>query len=102
MKWVEEITSTQKIFALIAAVSMAFGWMFLTFETISASETKWDSHAQVNICGKVADARVKIAKQKSYIKHAQPKGANLAMAQDDIAAQEQKIKTLDPDHRCRQ
>jgi hypothetical protein len=103
MKW-EEVTTAQKtvagMFGLVVSVSMAFGFMYATFETVAASEMKWDNHTQILVCRTVAQARIQKSERESYIKHAKPAPADKAQAKDKIEALQKEIDTLDPKRRC--
>ena len=99
-----DITTAQKIvagmFALVVSVSAGFGFMYATFETVSASEMKWDNHTQILVCRTVAQTRIQVAKLESYIKHANPSASEKAQAKDQIAALKEEIQILDPQRRC--
>ena len=74
--------------------------MTATFETTVAAEQKWSNHSQQLVCRTVAQARIKIAKLKSYIEHAQPPPSGRAQAEDEIVALEKEIDILDPKRVC--
>jgi hypothetical protein len=99
-----DFTAAQKtaalVFALVASISGGFGFMYATFETVSASEMKWDQHTQILVCRTVAQTRIRVAKLESYIKHAKPPPNEVAQAKDEIAALKEEIQILDPQRRC--
>jgi hypothetical protein len=100
MKW-EEVTNMQKAIGMFCVFIVAvFGWMTTTFETISAADQKWNNHSQQLVCRTVAQARIKIAKLKSYLEHAAPSPAERAQAEDEIEALEKEIDILDPKRVC--
>jgi len=100
MKW-EEVTGMQKAIGMFCVFIVAvFGWMTTTFETTSAAEQKWQNHSQQLVCRTVAQARIKIAKLESFIKHAKPEASEQAQAEDEIAALKEEIDILDPDRVC--
>ena len=81
------------------SIVAAVGWMTATFETTAAADQKWADHSQQLVCRTVAQARIKIAKLKSYIKHANPAPGDKAQAEDEIEALQEEIDILDP-KRC--
>ncbi|MDB4312036.1 hypothetical protein N9937_01270 [bacterium] len=96
-----EITDMQKVAATFCiSVVAALGWMTATFETTSAATEKWNNHSQQLVCRTVAQARIKIAKLESYIKHATPTPSEKAQALDEINALNQEIDILDPKRVC--
>lgn len=100
IKW-DEVTAMQKsVGVFCASVALAIGWMTTTFETTSAATQKWDNHSQQLVCRTVAQARIKIAKLESYIKHATPSPGEKAQAQDEIKALKAEIDILDPKRMC--
>lgn len=100
MKWAE-VTDMQKAAGVFCvSVVAAIGWMTSTFETTAAAEQKWQNHSQQLVCRTVSQARVKIAKLESYIKHAQPTGSEKAQAEDEIKALKEEIEILDPKRIC--
>jgi hypothetical protein len=82
------------------SIVAAVGWMTTTFETVAQSETKWQNHSQQLVCRTVAQARIQIAKLKSYLEHAEPEPSKKAQAEDEIQALEDEIKFLDPKRIC--
>ena len=100
MKW-EEVTAMQKsVGVFCVSIVAALGWMTTTFETTVAAEQKWNNHSQQLVCRTVAQARIKIAKLKSYIEHAQPAPSDRAQAEDEIKALQEEIDILDPKRIC--
>jgi hypothetical protein len=96
-----EITDMQKAIGVFCvSVVAAVGWMTSTFETTAAAEQKWSNHSQQLVCRTVAQARIKIAKLKSYLEHANPKESDKAQAKDEIKALEAEIAILDPKRVC--
>lgn len=82
------------------SIVAAVGWMTATFETTAAADQKWADHSQQLVCRTVAQARIKIAKLKSYIKHANPAPGDKAQAEDEIEALQEEIDILDPKRLC--
>jgi len=100
MKW-EEVTAMQKsVGVFCAGIVVELGWMTTTFETTAAAEQKWTNHSQQLVCRTVAQARIKIAKLESYIKHAKPEPSEKAQAEDEIQALQDEIDILDPKRIC--
>ena len=100
MKW-DEVTAMQKsVGVFCVSVVAALGWLTTTFETTSAAEQKWTSHSQQLVCRTVAQARIKIAKLESYIKHAAPPPSEKAQAEDEIRALQNEVDILDPKRIC--
>jgi hypothetical protein len=100
MKW-EEVTAMQKsVGVFCVSIVAALGWMTATFETTAAAEQKWMNHSQQLVCRTVAQARIKIAKLESYIKHANPPASDKAQAEDEIVALQKEIDILDPQRVC--
>jgi hypothetical protein len=100
MKWAE-VTDMQKAAGVFCvSVVAAVGWMTSTFETTAASEQKWQNHSQQLVCRTVSEARVKIAKLESYIKHAKPSEGEKAQAEDEIKALKDQIEKIDPKGIC--
>lgn len=100
MKWAE-VTDMQKAAGVFCVgVVAALGWMTTTFETTVAAEQKWSNHSQQLVCRTVAQARIKIAKLESYIKHANPEPSEKAQAKDEIKALQDEIDILDPKRVC--
>ena len=100
MKW-EEVTAMQKSIGLFCvSVVAVLGWMTTTFETTIAADQKWMNHSQQLVCRTVAQARIKIAKLESYIKHAKPEPREKAQAEDEIRALKGEIDILDSKRIC--
>lgn len=100
MKW-DEVTAMQKsVGVFCVSVVAALGWMTTTFETTVAADQKWNNHSQQLVCRTVAQARIKIAKLKSYLEHAKPDPSERAQAEDEIDALQEEIKILDPQRLC--
>jgi len=100
MKWAEVTDMQKAVGAFCVSIVAALGWMTTTFETTAAAEVKWQNHSQQLVCRTVAQARIKIAKLKSYIEHAKPPESEKAQAEDEIKALQDEIDILDPQRVC--
>ena len=85
---------------MATAVVGVFGWMTLTFETLSASDTKWQAHIQANQCSKVSDYRIKIERLKWDLDNLELTEAQRSAKQRDLQLYLNEITRLDPTRMC--
>ena len=90
------------ITAVVAAIVGTFLWMNSNFETVAASEQKWDQHNQAITCRTVYELEERI---RSYLDqmHLDPNMTlkDKAWIEAQIRYLNDKIKRIDPNGRCR-
>jgi hypothetical protein len=85
----------------VTAVVGAIGWMFVTFETVAASEQKWQYHNQAITCRTVYELEHQVQTYMERLRFDQSLTSNdRTWIKEQIAQLQQKINRLDPKGVC--
>lgn len=101
MKWADIPVAAKMTAGIVPVLAAVVGWLFVTFETSSASEQKWAAHNQAIACRTVYEIEAEIQRSLEQLRF-DPSltEADREWIKEKIRNLQDKIKRIDPNGVC--